>query len=112
MAAVYVHLSGKNVDEALLKVYGIDIGKEKKESSFKPKECPRCKEVNQSTNKFCSRCGMPLDEETKAEVIRKTIERKEADDIMDRLLEDEEFREMFMRKLLDIKDMSSVKAVK
>lgn len=99
MAAVYVHLSGKNVDEALLKVYGIDIGKEKKESAFKPRECPRCKEVNQSTNKFCFKCGIVLDEETKAEVIRKNLERKEADDIMDRLLEDQEFREVFLRKV-------------
>jgi len=99
MASIYVHLSGRDVDNALLKVYGIDKPEEKQESIMKPKECLRCHRVNQATNKFCSRCGMPLDEETKAEVIRKTLERKEADDIMDRLLEDQEFREMFMRKV-------------
>ena len=102
MAAVYVHLSGRDVDNALLKVYGIENNNEKKESIFKPKTCKRCHKVNQATNKFCSRCGMPLDEETKAEVIRKTIERKEADDIMDRLLEDEEFREMFLHKIQEM----------
>jgi len=99
MAGVYVHLSGKNVDNALLKVYGIENNNEKKESIFKPKECSRCEQVNQATNKFCSRCGMPLDEDTKAEVIKKTLERKEANDIIDRLLEDQEFREVFLRKV-------------
>lgn len=103
MAGVYVHLSGRNVDNAILKVYGIDNGEEKKESIFKPIECSRCRQVNQATNKFCSRCGLPLDEETKAETIKKTMERKEADDIMDRLLEDQEFREMFTRKLNSLK---------
>ena len=99
MAAVYVHLSGRDVDNALLKVYGLENANDKKESIFKPKDCPRCKQINQATNMFCSRCGFPLDEESKAEVIRKTIERRKADRIMDKLLEDEEFREMFLRKI-------------
>lgn len=99
MAAVYVHLSGRDVDKALLKVYGIENNDEKKESIFKPKECSRCQQVNQATNRFCSRCGMPLDEESKADILRKSLDRKEADDIMDRLLEDQEFREMFLRKI-------------
>ena len=58
MAGVYVHMSGRNVDNALLKIYGIKNDEEKRESIFKPKECPRCQKVNQATNKFCSRCGM------------------------------------------------------
>jgi integrase/ribosomal protein L37E len=99
MASVYIHLCGRDVDNAPLKVYGIQTGEEKKESIFKPKDCSRCQQVNEATNKFCSRCGFPLDEETRAEVIRKSIERKEANNIMDRLLEDQEFREMFLRKV-------------
>lgn len=99
MAGIYVHLSGKNVDEALLKVYGIENKNEKKVSIFKPKECSRCQQVNQATNKFCSRCGMPLDEESRAEIIKKNLERKEADNIMDRLIEDPEFREIMIKKI-------------
>ena len=63
MAGVYVHMSGRNVDNALLKIYGIKNDEEKRESIFKPKECPRCQKVNQATNKFCSRCGMRHDEQ-------------------------------------------------
>jgi hypothetical protein len=42
---------------------------------------------------------MPLDKKTRADIIQKSMERKEADQIMDRLLEDQEFREMFVRKV-------------
>lgn len=104
MASIYLHLSGRDVDNALLKVYGIENDGEKKESIFKPKDCSRCQQVNQATNKFCSRCGMALDEETKNEVLRKSLERKEADDIMDSLLEDQEFREVLIRKVMVLRN--------
>lgn len=42
---------------------------------------------------------MPLDEETKTEVIRKDRERREAAKVLDSLLQDDEFREMFVRKI-------------
>jgi integrase len=103
MAAVYVHLSGRDVDKALLKVYGIESGGAKQDSILKPKECSRCQQVNQATNRFCSRCGMPLDKEAEAEVIRKSTERTEADRVLDSLLQDEEFREMFVRKIAGLK---------
>jgi hypothetical protein len=47
---------------------------------------------------------MPLDEETMADIIQKSMERKEANQIMDRLLEDQEFREMFVRKMMLMKN--------
>jgi integrase/recombinase XerD len=104
MPRIYIHLSGKKVDSALLKLYGINDNNEKKESIFKPKECVRCQQTNQATNKFCSRCGMPLDEDTQADIIRKGLDRKQADKIMDGLLEDQEFREMFLRKIRLLKN--------
>jgi len=99
MASIYVHLSGRDVDNAILNVYGIKSSEGKEESTLKPLNCQRCGESNQATNRYCSRCGLPLDEATKNEVLRKGLERKEADDIMDRLLGDQEFREVFIRKL-------------
>jgi len=99
MAGVYVHLSGKNVDGALLKVYGIETDSQKKESIIKPKICPRCRRSNQMTNNFCSLCGMALDEQTKADILRKDLDRREADKALDGLLQDEEFREMLIKKI-------------
>jgi site-specific recombinase XerD len=99
MTSIYVHLSGRDVDGALLRLNGIETAAKKQESIMTPKKCPRCQEANQATNKFCSRCGIALDSEAKMEIVRQTLDRKEADAVLDRLLEDGEFREMFVRKL-------------
>jgi integrase/recombinase XerD len=72
MASIYVHLSGRDVDDALLKVYGVKKDEDKKEESIlKPKECPRCGFVNEKTAKFCSKCSLVLDIETALKVDKK-----------------------------------------
>jgi len=70
MASVYVHLSGRDVDNALLRLNGIKSYEEKKEEEFKPSVCPRCNTVNSSDAKFCSNCGLGLDARTAVEVDR------------------------------------------
>lgn len=99
MASIYVHLSGRDVDNALLKVYGIENNTEKKESVLKPIECTRCQEANQATNKYCSRCGIPLDPKESLDTIKESLQRKNADQMLDSLLKDQNFREMFIEKL-------------
>jgi len=99
MAAIYVHLSGRDVDNALLKVYGIENHEQKQESVLKPKDCPRCGETNQETNKYCQKCGMPLDQNVVSEIMQRDADRNEADELMDRLLKDQEFKEIFLRKI-------------
>lgn len=65
VASVYIHLSGKSTDDALLRLNGIvDSQIEKPESKLKPKKCERCDFVNPATNKFCGRCSAVLDLET------------------------------------------------
>lgn len=63
MPATYVHLSGRDVDDKMLKIYGLKREEKEKEEELKPKECPRCKYINGPTDRFCSRCGAVLDEE-------------------------------------------------
>ncbi len=63
MAAVYVHLSGRDVDNAVLGVYGFRQEKSK-EPLIKMQICKRCNEQNEPGAKFCRRCGMPLDGRT------------------------------------------------
>ena len=59
MAAVYVHLSQRDIQDAVLKVYGIEAQTEEKKS-FQVGKCPRCKEINPETSSYCGKCGMPL----------------------------------------------------
>jgi site-specific recombinase XerD/ribosomal protein L40E len=103
MASVYIHMSGKNVDNALLKLYGIQSGEEEKdESKFLSKKCERCGEENPPTNKFCRVCGMTLDKKDITEIIEKDMERRKADEILDKLIQNPEFKEMFLNKIKEI----------
>lgn len=61
MPAVYVHLSGRDLEPKLLEYYGIKEA-EKPQLNDKPKRCPRCNTLNQSNAKFCFKCGLLLDE--------------------------------------------------
>jgi len=100
MPSVYVHLSGRDVDRAILKTHGIeDEEKDSSTSRFASRVCPRCELRNGPTNRFCSRCGTPLDEREASEMIKRDLDRREADAVMDALLKDPEFRDVLRSKL-------------
>ncbi len=67
MAARYVHLSGKQMDDAILKLYGLKK-EEKKEDILKPLKCPRCSHVNDVTFEYCEKCWLPLKPSAQYEV--------------------------------------------
>jgi hypothetical protein len=98
-ASIYVHLSGRDVDNALLKVYGIKKPEEQEESQLNPIKCPRCQEINPFSNKFCNKCGMMLDDYLRNEIIQKDMERKDADTILNQLFNDPETRAILLNKL-------------
>lgn len=100
MAATYVHLSGRDMDNALLKLHDIPIPKEdKKENDFSLKSCSRCQLSNPPSNIFCSRCGIVLDPEVADSLMKSNMERNKADDILDTLLKDDEFKNMLLMKV-------------
>jgi hypothetical protein len=59
-AATYVHLSGRDMDQAINKLHGIAEEKDE-ESKFKVITCPRCGIQNSPESKACPHCGIPLD---------------------------------------------------
>ena len=100
MASIYVHLSGRDVDEALLKTYGINVGEEqKKEEPLKPKVCQRCKFTSSPISKFCQKCGTVLDAET---VYEMENERKNADNLMNELMKNEEVKSYILKKIAEL----------
>ena len=71
MAAVYVHLNGRDVESALLGTYGIKVSDEDSSvSKLTPINCVRCSSENKPTDGFCSRCGLPLNKEEANRLIR------------------------------------------
>ncbi|AGK60947.1 Site-specific recombinase XerD [Archaeoglobus sulfaticallidus PM70-1] len=62
MPKIYVHLSGRDIDKAVLRIYGLE-NEEKEDDKLEPKRCPRCNYLNAPTDRFCGRCALILDEE-------------------------------------------------
>jgi integrase len=60
MASVYYHLSGKNVDEVLLRINGIKTN-ELETKPITSRTCVRCGHVNSVLSHFCKNCNTPLD---------------------------------------------------
>lgn len=98
MASVYVHLSGRDVDNAILRLHGLTNDNEKKNESLKIKNCARCNEKNSPLSKFCSRCGSPLDIKTAMEVDEK---RKTGDEVISMLVKDPQVQEIIVKKILE-----------
>lgn len=68
MASVYVHLSGRDIDDAILKKNGIKI--EDRDTSLQHNECPKCHFLSEGNLQYCGVCGTPLtaDAITKSEM--------------------------------------------
>lgn len=58
--ARYVHLSGRDIDNAYDELYGLREP-EADEEEPSVRECWRCEELNSPKDKFCGSCGAPLD---------------------------------------------------
>ncbi|MGC8941006.1 MAG: tyrosine-type recombinase/integrase [Candidatus Nanoarchaeia archaeon] len=59
MHSVYEHLSTSDLDIALAKAKGLPVSES--QNDIKAKICPRCGFSNPAYQKYCGRCGAPLD---------------------------------------------------
>jgi site-specific recombinase XerD len=98
MGAVYVHLSMKETENALLKLSGINVNEEQQKQIINPK-CPRCNTINKITSRFCDNCGLTLDEKIGKEIIQKEMEREEFDNLLTDALKDEKVLSLIMEKI-------------
>jgi len=99
MPSTYVHLSGRDVDGAILSLYGLKKDKKEDKEEFAPIKCPRCEVMNSPSGKFCIKCGMPLDIKTAIEIEN---ERKKMDDIMSALMKDPEIQRLMAKKIMEM----------
>ncbi len=105
MASVYVHLSGRDIDNAILQnVYGKEVKKKNEQKDVlipKSTSCIRCREENVNSNKFCFKCGMPLNEEVNNLLIKKETRVKQTEGLMDELVKDEETVKFLLKKIME-----------
>jgi len=96
----YVHLSGRDLDGAILRMHGIKIDEEKVEKK-EPIKCPRCHVVNDSFSKFCNDCGLSLDEKSMIEYDQQKENAAKIGQDVDSLLEDPVILKQLIMKLSD-----------
>ena len=81
IAATYVHLSGRDIDNAIMQAYGEKPIATQENPKLKVKICKRCGFENPIDATYCNRCGAPL------EVGTALIEEKTESELRDSLLE-------------------------
>jgi site-specific recombinase XerD len=100
MAAVYVHMSGRDTEDAILSMNGLKLQeKENQIEELKPKLCVRCNKQRATTERFCPECGLILDEDEARKIIQSELDRNKADEIMNQLVKDPEILELIKKKL-------------
>lgn len=69
----YAHLTGADVDNAVLQLHGIKPKTpEERAQILAARECPQCHAIVSPTDKFCNNCAYPLSEEFKQSIEAKT----------------------------------------
>jgi integrase/recombinase XerD len=99
MASIYIHMSGKDTDEAIMNAYGLEMSKEKIIPQLHSITCLRCSKENSPTDKYCN-CGFVLDKEEGEKIIIEENNRNKADMIMNRLMEDPEILSLIKKKMV------------
>ena len=91
MASVYVHLSGRDVDEAILHLHGID-SEETKTEKFIARNCSECKTANSPSSQTCTKCGSMLKESDRP-----------SKNMLQELMQDKETVDFLTRKMAELK---------
>jgi site-specific recombinase XerD/ribosomal protein L40E len=102
MPATYVHLSGKNTDDALLKMNGLAVKKHEKEPESRTKTCPRCKALNSPDFKLCHKCGALMDLKTAVELQESVKERSRMDEALDILTKNPDFLTLLASRMKEM----------
>lgn len=95
MPSTYVHLSGRDLDDAILRMNGLAEEEKPKET---PKRCFRCDTINAKENTYCTKCAAILDEKLKIQ--QQVVEPK--NDVISKLLKDTDVRRFLAEKIVEM----------
>ena len=96
MAATYVHLSGRDIDEAILKIHGkLDENEKLAHEQLKTQMCPICRHENAPEADYCLRCRRPLN-------LRTLLETEEKEKELLRLMTPEMIEQMIQKRVDEI----------
>ena len=95
MPSIYVHMSGRDLDADLLRMYGLEPDKEDQKEELETLQCPHCKTLNTTGARICINCRKPLAVEEVMEREEKAMEVFK--DLVDLAAEHPEMMEMFKK---------------
>ena len=99
MASIYVHLSGRDVDNAILDVYGLRKDNEKSQTAFCPITCVRCNAQSSPGSKICGKCGQSFSSNLGIEADKKV---SGDGGLMKKLMQDEDVKELLLKKMMEM----------
>ncbi|MFA5142190.1 MAG: tyrosine-type recombinase/integrase [Candidatus Woesearchaeota archaeon] len=107
MPSTYVHMSGKEVESAILVMNGIkSMDKKTEEVHLRSKTCPRCETINSYESKYCCRCAGILDIHEAMAIQAKYNEDSkrlnETDDLLDRISHHPEIIQLLAQKMQEM----------
>jgi len=107
MPAMYVHISGKDLDEDILRINGLKPGEKPIAYKSQVRTCPRCQEINSHNALYCCKCAEIVDP-TLAMKSKMEESQKDATTIKSPFLEwlqnDPQLRELLKQKSMEFKD--------
>ena len=93
MPSTYVHMSGKEVDNAILQMNGVRTEETQNNPKLSPRICPRCDTINTVDADHCSKCGGILDVKLMMELEDTEKERKGMDKWLNLFMQDKVVQE-------------------
>jgi integrase len=110
MPATYVHISGKDLDEHILRINGMKPGETPVYSKPQDRICPRCKTVNAPTALYCCKCAEIVDPalalKTQMQETEKPVKRVKTP-FLEWLQNDPEMRDILKKKVVEFRAQPS-----
>jgi len=106
MAATYVHLSGKNLDDTIYKINGMEAEAKPQQAVTQPRICARCQTVNAPDGKYCATCGEIVDPKVAIEAQQSLLDEQKVtnvtNEVMNQLMLDQEVQAIMKRKITEL----------
>jgi integrase/recombinase XerD len=103
MASTYVHLSGRDIQDSILKIYGKKSNNEREGPKITTINCARCGFENANDSRFCGRCGTTV---SYSETVSLSQKLQIYDDLLNALLSDDKIVKALGNRLNSDKELA------
>ena len=107
MPAIYIHISGKDLDEHILRMNGLETQETQKNKIVEHRRCPRCETINSVTALYCGKCAEIIDPslELKTQIETNNSNPKAKTPFLEWLQQDPEMKNILHKKTQEFKQL-------